>query len=1020
MNVGQLDFLLNLETRSFYSSMDEAESRGKGLGDILAGALSVTIGGALLEGLNLIKDTLGDAVKKGMEFSSNMSEVAALGEIDMSSSVFTQLRDQVMQLGADSKFTSAEVASGASVMAAAGLDTQQIMAGLPGLVSLASVENMSFAESSDIAVSAMTGFRLGADQLTRVADVLTKTSADSNVSVKTLGQSMKYISPVAGQLGLDFNDVNAALGILGNVGIKGSQAGRNLASGLMFLAGPSSKAAVLMDELNIKVTDANGNFKQLPDVIDSLSKAFSGMSNAQQVAALNTLVGKDNMKTWLPLIHAGKDGIDKFSDSLEHSQGAAAEMAKKKMDNLSGSIEYFTGALETVTTKSFIQFENGAKEIVNVGTALLGIFGPRFNEMTAKLAVYFNIAATALGGFATTTDRIGYAKDLLYSLFFQISRYIQAQLPIWIATLEQWGYTAWGWIEIAADSAYTKLIEYKNILINWATINYPLWLQALEGWGLALWGWVADASILAYQKIVEYGQSLFNWAMTNYPSWIATLEQWGIGIWQWIVNAVPLALSTLLEWRNQLINFVLTNLPSWIDTLAQWSITLVGWITAALPDALAGFTHYTVELIGMIGNALPGIIDKLSYYSIALLDWITSSSPGATSELGGYVGQIVDAIGNALPGIVNSLGKWAGALVEWIIDAAPKLLDNLISLVNNLGIWIGERIPIIAGYLATWIDAFAAWVPIIWPKLDIAFQGMMTKIINWVGDKGPIVLEKLGEWGLAFVGWVAPYIPKVIQALFELLYSVSNWVINNQQSITDKLSEWATAFAGWIQDKAIPYLRRELPKLWLTIKQWISDRVAEASADGSLGAALVDGIRLGWEGLKVLATNVGMSIKDKILEWTGALKDAGTALIDNLWNGISERFNRLMADMGNRLQDLRNLLPGSEPKDTSSPLFGLGQSGQALIENFQSGINGAQLTLAPQLNTLSNQISSTANAPIASPVISTASAATPITININNPSAGTDIRSIEEAGYRGAQRALKEEGKSAELRGRTK
>src|SRR5699024_1930506 len=217
---------------------------------------------------------------------------------------------------------------------------------LPSVLDLASAGAVDLGDAADITSNILSGFGMEATETARVADILAQASADSNVDVQGLGEAFKYVGPVASSLGVSIEDTAASIGILGDAGIQGGQAGRMLRSGLQSLAAPTDGASKLMKELGIEVFDAEGNMKSMPEVVKQLENGLDGMTAQQKAAALETLFGADAMSAWSILVDEGSESLGEFSGELSGSEGAAAEMAAIMEDNLAGSMRTLMLALE--------------------------------------------------------------------------------------------------------------------------------------------------------------------------------------------------------------------------------------------------------------------------------------------------------------------------------------------------------------------------------------------------------------------------------------------------------------------------------------------------------------------------------------------------------------------------------------------------------------------------------------------------------------------------------------------------
>lgn len=285
------------------------------------------------------------AVKVGGDFEEQMSRVKAIS--GATGDAFEELRDQAIDLGAKTAFSAKESADGMENLASAGFDAQEIMAAMPGLLDLAAVSGGDVALASENAATALRGFGLEADQSGHIADVFARAAADTNAEVADMGEAMKYIAPVANAMGLSIEETAAAIGIMSDAGVKGSQAGTTLRGALSRISKPTKAMRETMDELGVSFYDSEGNMISLQDQISLLSGSFDGLTQEQKNQALVTLYGQESLSGMMALIDKGPDSLGALTESLEQSDGAADEMARTMQDNMNSSIEQMLGAFES-------------------------------------------------------------------------------------------------------------------------------------------------------------------------------------------------------------------------------------------------------------------------------------------------------------------------------------------------------------------------------------------------------------------------------------------------------------------------------------------------------------------------------------------------------------------------------------------------------------------------------------------------------------------------------------------------
>lgn len=310
-----------------------------------------------------------EAVKTGMDFEAQMSRVKAIS--GATGEEFAKLKEQAKQLGADTAFSATEAAQGMENLASAGFSTSEIIAAMPGMLDLAASSGEDLASSADIAASTLRGFGLEASSAGHVADVLAKNAAATNAAVADTGEAMKYVAPVAKSMGIEFEETAAAIGIMADAGIKGSQAGTTLRGALSRIAKPTKAMQETMDELGLSFYDSNGKMKSLADITEMLETKMAGLTDEQKNQALITLFGQESLSGMMALMDRGSGEVRKLTDEYKNCDGSAKDMAKTMQDNLSGAVEEFGGSVESLGIEIFENIEGPLKKAVRSGTTEL-------------------------------------------------------------------------------------------------------------------------------------------------------------------------------------------------------------------------------------------------------------------------------------------------------------------------------------------------------------------------------------------------------------------------------------------------------------------------------------------------------------------------------------------------------------------------------------------------------------------------------------------------------------------------
>ncbi|WP_407643881.1 phage tail tape measure protein [Edaphobacillus lindanitolerans] len=303
------------------------------------------VGAGLTAGLTVpLVGLAAAAIKTGMSFDDSMAQVAAVS--GATGKDFERLESIAREMGATTRYSASEAADGLLYMAMAGWKTDQMIAGLPPILNLATAAGEDLGVTSDIVTDALTGFGLQAQDAGKFADVLAAASSNANTNVSLLGESFKYVAPVAGAMGYTAEDTAIALGLMANAGIKGSQAGTALRTMMTNLVKPTKEMKKSMDKLGISITDSKGELKPFSQVMDELREKFGKLDEAQQAQYAATIFGKEAMAGALSVINASESDYDKLTEAIRNSEGATERMAVAMEATLGGTWRNITSALE--------------------------------------------------------------------------------------------------------------------------------------------------------------------------------------------------------------------------------------------------------------------------------------------------------------------------------------------------------------------------------------------------------------------------------------------------------------------------------------------------------------------------------------------------------------------------------------------------------------------------------------------------------------------------------------------------
>ncbi|SDC70082.1 phage tail tape measure protein, TP901 family, core region [Paenibacillus sp. UNCCL117] len=395
--------------KDYQESFDQAS---KSLGNTfdrikMAGAAITAAGVAMGAGL-------GAAVKQTMEFDAAMSKVKGLA--NATADEFAALRKQAIDLGASTSFSASQVAEGMQELAAAGFNASQIMAAMPGVLSATAASGEEMSLVAETMASTLNGFGLQAAEAGRVADILAQAANSSAISVQDMAYSLKFVGPPAKALGVSLEEVGAALIEMGNAGIKSEQAGTTLRAALLRLVDPPKEAKDVLNALGVSIVDTSGKMLPFSDIIDQLNKKLAGQTEAQKAAALATIFGLETVSGMMVLVDQGKTKFDAYTKSLQNSAGASKNAADIMKDNLKGSVDQLTGAVESAAISIGSKLSPAVRKTADALTDIVN----KFNGMSDGMQTAVVVGASLTAGLTLLTGPllllIGYIPQIVAGL----------------------------------------------------------------------------------------------------------------------------------------------------------------------------------------------------------------------------------------------------------------------------------------------------------------------------------------------------------------------------------------------------------------------------------------------------------------------------------------------------------------------------------------------------------------------------------------------------------------------------
>lgn len=372
-------------------SQNMSSMRGNAIG-LAAGGAAATYAGARF-------------IQPGIDLEQNLSKVQAVTRLDKNSPQYQALVAQAKELGASTSFTSADAAAGQTFLAMAGFTPESVKAAMPGMLDLALAGGMELDRTADIASNILSGMKIDPSKMSKLGDVLAGTFTRSNTNIEMLGETMKYAAPGAALLGVSLEQSAAMAGKLGDAGIQASMAGTAMRAIMSRMAAGPKATIEALDRLGIKTSDANGNLRQMPDILKEIHDKSKNLGNAEQSELFKGIAGEEAGGALAVLVaEAGNGKLQTLITDLQNAQGEASALSKTMGDNTVGDFKAMTSAIDAFRTSIFDANGGALREFIQSITAMtqrMTVFANAHPQLMSVLGTLFAtlaIGAVVIGG----------------------------------------------------------------------------------------------------------------------------------------------------------------------------------------------------------------------------------------------------------------------------------------------------------------------------------------------------------------------------------------------------------------------------------------------------------------------------------------------------------------------------------------------------------------------------------------------------------------------------------------------
>lgn len=717
----------------------------------------------------------GYVIGVGAQFEKEMSFVQAVtnaSEADMK-----KLSDAAIELGKKGPFGPREVAAGFVDLAKAGLSAQEIIDGVgEAAVNLAAAGDIPFTQSAEVLVNVLRAFNLPASEASKVIDSIAGAANASTVDIADMATSLKYAAAPAAALGVSVEDVNAALAILGNRGIKGSTAGTALRRVFINLAAPTKAVTEELKSLGIvaedgtnKLFDSAGNLKSIPEVFDLLGQSMKGFTAQQKVAALNTIFGARAVNSALILMEQGSQGFAAIQEQI--GQTSAADVAAKRMDNLAGAVKRFKAAMEATFIQAGSPFQDFLKNIVELARKVILAFGklPRGLQtfILAAIAVV-GVLSVFAGAFLLTIGNIvrmirvfgelGKAFKVIKGIMGTVSAASRAMSASFLANPVFLLVAALVALGVALFILYKKNKKFREFIDK-------LWQSIQKIW---------DKILNFVKKIPEYFTKAWDWVKKKTDQvWDAVVKKVGDAVLA-VINFVRAIPEKVKKFLGDVAAKVVGALITAFNKLVNFFVNLPGLIGRALNAAIKAVIDFAKKLPYYIGFAIGFVIGlTVRFIKNYIKLWFT-----IVKEVGKILlklpGQIISIFGR----IISFVIQWGGKLLSFMLDLFLKIVTGVFNFMVSLP---GKIFEILMSIITHVINFAAQLIPLIFNT----FLNVVTTIINFlIGLPGQVF-----GFFQSVLSTILGFVPKVLQAAWDIGSNIVEGIFSFITGLPDKVLE---------------------------------------------------------------------------------------------------------------------------------------------------------------------------------------------------------------------------------------
>ncbi len=899
------------------NSLEEVESSAKKADDgftMFKATLANLAADAIMRAVDGIKNLVGNVIELGQNFTSTMSEVSAIS--GATGEDFEKLEACAREYGATTVFSASNAAEALKYMSLAGWDADQSTSALGGVLNLAAASGMELGAASDMVTDYLSAFAMEAGDAAYFADLLSYAQSHSNTTAEALGEAYKNCAANLNAAGQDVETVTSLLEGMANQGYKGSEAGTAMAAIMRDITNGMKDGAIKIGETSVAVMDAQGNFRDLTDILTEVEAATNGMGDAERAVALSSTFTADSTKGLNLILNEGMDNIAGYEEELRGASGSAEEMANIMNDNLSGDVAAMNSAFEELGLKIYDALESklraGVQFITNGVIPAIEWLGGHIPEVT--IAVSGLGAVIAAMNWGTISSKIAMVKGALVKLAAALGGVSLPAIAI-IAVI-----TA---VALAFTNLWKNNEEFRNkITAIWDGIKAKFdefgqgIVDRLNALGFefeditevmkAVWDGFCEVLAPIFEGVFQQISNILNEALDILTGLFDIFAGIFTGDWDMVWQGVQEVFGAVWD-------FVVATFENWIGTFTSLADTVLGWFGTDWETVWTNVKTFFSDTWNAISSFFSGILTGIKTFFTdtwnAIVSFFSGILSGIYSSVTGTMTEIHDTFTNIWDSITGFLsGAWetiknivtVGIMaVKEIISAAFQIItlpfrfiwenckDTVLSIWETIKSVIGEKIDAVKEKITTVTTAISNVASAAWNAISSTASSLWEGIKGTIGSKIDAAKEKVSTATSAITSVASSAWSSVSSTASSLWNTISSTVSSKISAASSAVSS-ATSTITSVASSAWSSVSSTASSQWESIRSTISSKLSSAkSTVSSLMSGITSTMSSGLSSALSTVSGKFSSIYSTISSKMSAARD----VVGNAISALKSKFN---------------------------------------------------------------------------------------------------------------------------------